>query len=409
MNGIKEIEEAVKDVESKVQSAFQRYEGELKEHGSVSAKTRDELKALSEDFAILAKERDAMATRLRDLEQMVASGAKGHGQKPKSIGASIVSSDEFKNALRPGGAGLRGRVSMNIQANTIIGEGGSPQDPVNTIVAEDRLAGIFGGAFRQLNVLDFVPRGQTSSNQVQYTRELAWTNDAAETRENSTKPESDLTFSLIDEPVRTVAHWIRASKQVLDDAPALEAYINIRMLHGARQRLQGQILVGNGTSPNIEGMSSTNKSTAFTPSTGENQFDSLNRAKYAIVGQDHVADFVILNPADFGAMERLKISASDDRYLVAAANNAMGYLNNGMTPTIWGLPVVLSNSITSGKFLMGDSRQMMLFMRQDATVEMFEQDGDNVRNNLITIRAELRAALASFAPLAFRYGSLVQA
>lgn len=401
MSDTKLIEDAVKDVTAKVHAAFEKYEGELKEYGSVSAKTKADVKALSDEHQKLLQENAELAIRVKDLEQIGASAPKG-ANSGKTLGKTFVESDAFASFKNGGGSG---KARFGVQANTIIGEGGSPQDPVDTIVPADRLPGIVGGAFRALTFLDFVPMGSTSSNAIEYTRELSWTNDAAETAEGGSKPESDLTFELVNEPVRTIAHWIKASKQVLDDAPALQSYIDQRMRHGVRQRLELQILRGNGTSPNLEGLSSTNKSTAFTPISGDNAFDSLNKAKYAVIGSDYTPTFIALNPADWGIMERLKVSASDDRYL-AGDGAALSYLNGGLTPMIWGLPVVLSNNVQSGKFYLGASQAMMLMMRQDAVVEMFEQDGTNVQTNLITIRAELRAAFAGFRPTAVRYGSL---
>jgi HK97 family phage major capsid protein len=290
--------------------------------------------------------------------------------------------------------------------NTIIGEGGSPANPIDTLVQADRLPGIVPGAFRSLNVLDFVPMGVTGSNQIEYTRELSFTNDAAETSEGAAKPESDLTFELVNDPVRTIAHFIRASKQVLDDAPMLQSYIDRRMRHGLQARLQSQILKGNGTSPNIAGLSASGRHTAFVPETGEIALDSLNRAKYAIIGADYEPNVIIMNPADFGAIERVKSTSSSNDY-AAGSGAALAYINGGMTPLLWGLPVVTSNDVASGKFYMMDSNAIQLFMRQGIVVEMFEQDNDNVTKNLLTIRAEMRGALAVYTPLAVRYGDLL--
>jgi len=398
------LDKAVEAVEAKLDEKIQQYEGQLKEAGSASNELRDEVKALSEKAQSLASIEDfeGVSERIKDIEQKIAEGFKSAYEPTPSVGQSLVDSEAFaafKDGTSP-------RLRINIQNNTIIGEEGSPQEPADTLVPADRLPGIVPGAFRSLNVLDFVPMGGTNSNSIEYTKESSWTNDAAETAEGGSKPESDLSFELVNEPVRTVAHWIKVSKQVLDDAPALQSYIDRRMRHGIRKRLQTQVLKGNGTSPNLTGLDQTGNHTAFAPTTGENEFDALNRAKYAVIAADYEPNFIFLNPADWGAMERLKVSSSDDRYLVASANAAVSYLNGGLTPMVWGLPVVASNDVASGKFYLGDRNAMQVFMRSGAIVEMFEQDETNVQKNLLTIRAELRAALAVFVPASIQYGDL---
>lgn len=404
MTDVKELDQAIEALESKLKEGISKYEGQVQESGKAVDSVRSDVKKMSEDFASLLDEHKGAAERLKELEQKAAEGFKGSSAADefKSWGDMFIESASFKD-FAGGGAHARARVEVK---NTILGEGGSPQNPVDTLTQADRLPGIVPGAFRSLNVLDFVPSGVTGSNQIEYTREATWTSNAAERAEGTDKPESALTFELVNDPVRTIAHFIKASKQVLDDAPMLSSYIDRRMRHGLQARLQSQILKGNGTSPNISGLSASGRHTAFTPATGEIALDSLNRAKYAIIGADYQPNVIMMNPADFGAIERIKSTSSSNDY-AAGGGAALSYINGGMTPLLWGLPVVTSNDVASGKFYMMDSNAIQLFMRQGVTVEMFEQDDTNVQKNLLTIRAEMRAALAVYTPLAVRYGDLL--
>ena len=387
---IKAVEDGLKAVETKLGAQLASYEGQLKETGDVARKTADDLKSLAEQHKDLSGALTELAQKGVKLEQKPAV---------KSIGQEFIESAAFKS-FKDGGS-TKARVELK---NTILGEAGSPQDPVDTIVPADRMAGIVGGAFRALNLLDFVPQGMTSSNSVEYTRELSWTNDAAETAEGGAKPESDLTFELVNAPVRTIAHWIKVSKQVLDDAPALASYVDRRLRHGVQVRLQNQIVAGNGTSPNLSGILDSGNYTAVTAATGDNALDFANRLKYAVIGADYAPSFFLVNPTDWGAMERLKKGTSDDSYI--GAEGAIGYLQNGLVPLLWGLPVVMSNSITSGQMICAASDAMMLWNRQGVAVEMFEQDDTNVQKNLVTIRAEMRAAFSIFRAAAVRAGSI---
>lgn len=396
-----DLEKTVEVVESKLNEAVERYEGQVKETGEATKKVAEDLKAMATEHADLMKDMPELKERFKEVEQRIAEGPASSTQKRQTWGEVFSESDSFKD-FKEGGKNARARAEVK---NTILGESGSPGDPSDTLVQSERLPGIIPGAFRALNVLDFVPTGATASNSIEYTREASWTNSGAETNEGATKPESDLTFELVNDPVRTVAHIIKASKQILDDAPMLQSYIDRRMEHGIRKRLQEQVLKGDGSSPNLSGLSDTGRHTTFTPETGEHALDSLNRAKYAIIGADYMPNFIWMNPTDFGAIERLKEATDSDKYL-ASDGAALSYINGGMTPLIWGLPVATSNDIASGKFYMGDSNAFQLFMRQGATVEMFEQDETNVQKNLLTIRAELRAAFAVYVSAAVRYGDL---
>ena len=191
---------------------------------------------------------------------------------------------------------------------------------------------------------------------------------------------------------------------MLDDAPQLQSYIDARMRYGVNLRVEQQIIAGNGTSPNLSGILTTGNHTDATFVTADNNFDLANRMKYQVISADYNPDFYMMNPADWGGLERIHVGASDDRYV--GADGAVAYLNNGLVPTLWGLPVILSNSVTAGKIICMSSDAVMFWNRQNTTLEIFEQDDTNVQKNLLTIRAEARGAFTTFRPAAVIVGDL---
>lgn len=399
-------DELIAAVEKSLDSAIEKYEGQVEESKTAANEVRDEVKSLAEEHKSLIEKSDELAAKFADFETASLAKMSAGSEVQKSIGQAAVDSEAFKSFM----AGNTKSARIEIK-NTILGESGSPQDPDRVLVPYDRLPGIVPGPFRQHTILDFIPTGATSSNSMEYTREIpaeespaGFTNNAAEVAEGGSKPQSDVLFELVNDPVRTIAHWLKLSRQVLDDAPALESYIDSRLRFGIRQRLESQILSGNGTAPNLSGLSASGRHVAFTPATGDNAFDSINKAKYDMIGRDYNPTAVFLNPADWGAMERLKTGSSDERYV--AADSALNYLQGGMVPLIWGLQVVPNNNVPAGKFYVVDPSSMTLFQRSGATVEMFEQDDTNVQSNLVTVRAELRAALCVFTPAGVGYGDL---
>ena len=339
-----------------------------------------------------AKELKAMGDRLLEIEQKQAEGIKKGYEMPKSLGESFATSEEFKAFAE----GRTSKARLEIK-NTITGQSGSPASNSDTIVAPQRQVGIVAGAFRNLRIRDIMPSGTTSSNLVEYTRELAFTNAAAETAEGATKPEATLTFELASAPVKTIAHWLKLSKQVMDDAPALASYVDTRLRYGVDLRIDQQLLNGNGSGQNIGGLAKAGNHTAFTPASGDNAIDSINRAIYLVAAADYNATAIILNPADWGAIERTK--TQDDAYVFGAPQR--------LAPTLWGLPVVATNTMTAGKFMVGAfDMAAQVWNRQGTVVEMSEADDTNFQKNLVTVRAEARLALAIYRPVSIQYGNL---
>jgi HK97 family phage major capsid protein len=392
---INEVKSALADHEKALGEKFDQYEKSLSEQGSVSAGVKSDLTKMAEDHQGLLADVVKLSDAITSLEQNGLQLKKPEGVK--TLGQQFVESDQFK-AFQDGSAN---RAKMEMK-NTIIGESGSPQEPNNDIVPLQTMPGIVGGAFRQLRIKDVIMGGIASGNTVHYTRELLWTNNAAETSEGAQKPESVLTFEGVDTPVRTIPHFIKVSKQVLDDAPALQSYIDRRMRHGLEQRVETQIINGDGASPNLAGILKSGNFTALTAASGDNAFEYANKAKYKVIESDYMPDYYMINPADWGALERVKTTTG----AFVGSENAVGYLNNGLVPTLWGLPVIASNSVPSGKLICKSIDASMFWDRQQATVEIFEQDGDNVQKNLLTVRAEMRGAFSVFRPAAIVAGDL---
>jgi len=388
---MKWLEKSLDVIQTKLDSKLAEHTGEIEKHGKASRELTANIDQLSEKMA-------EMQAKMGDLIQRQADGYSAARKAHETIGQQVLKSEQFE-ALRRGNS-TNARIEVK---NTIIGSAGSPLDPSDVIVAPDRQPGIVPGAFRALSILDFVSVATTSSNQVYYTQEESFVNRAAETAESTGKPETDLTFKLVEEPVRDIPHFLKLSRQVLNDAPALEAYVNRRLTHGVRQRLQRQILRGDGQSPNLAGLSASGRHVAFVPTSGEIALDSINRAKYAVIGADFTPNAVFINPADWGSIEREKISGSA---YALADGAAVTYVNNGLNPLVWGLSVVPSNDVEQGKFYVVDSNAFELWTREGVAIEIGFVNDDFTRN-LFTIRAELRAAMAVYQPTAVRYGDLV--
>ena len=383
-----EIKEAV--------DCFKRKQAEvdefLKSEAAWKTQTASEVKeAVSKVNDLVTKCTD-QAARLHDIEQRMTENVIKGKECHKTVGAMFVESESYKQYAA--GSTTKARVETK---NTIIGQTGAGLSD-STLVAPDRLGWIVSGAYRLPKIRDAIPAGVTNSNAVEYTRELAYANNAAETAEGAAKPESSLTFELVSTPVRTVAHWIKASRQVLDDSPALQSYIDTRLRYGVDHRIDDQLLNGNGTGQNLSGMMAAGNHTAYTPTAGDTPLDSINKAIYQVWQADYAPTGIIMSPADWGAIERLK---SDGTYVISNP------IDGAIRHNLWGFPVIVTNAMQAGKFLVGAfDIAYQAWYRNGTVIEMSESDDDNFQKNLVTIRAESRLALAVYRPAAAVGGNL---
>jgi len=370
------IEAGLKAQEQKLQAAIEKFEGQLKDKDSVDSEVKAEVKELSEQYK-------SISSALNELAQKQQTIIAGPVDK-KTAAQEFVESEQFKQLV--GGNVQRARFEVK---NTVTSG--------TTTVFPMQKPGIIGGDFAPLTIRDVIPSIAVSSNMVNSLRESSWTNSAAEVSQGAAKPESDIEFEQYNVPITTVAHWIKISNQLLADAPAVVAYIETRLRDGLAQKIDAQLLNGNGTSPNLSGLTDTGNFTAYSPTSDDLLVDAINRAKYALWAIGRMPDTVIVNPADWGAMERTREGAGTGQYLYG-----MPGMNAGMNP--FGLRIVLSNNMASGKFLVGALRaSTVLYNRAGAVIDMGYVN-DDFTKNLITIRAEERLGLGVERASGIRYG-----
>src|SRR5690606_35377269 len=120
---------------------------------------------------------------------------------------------------------------------------------------------------------------RTTSGSVEYPKETGFTNNARPVTERTTKPKSELTFNMYTAPVRTIAHIFKISREMLDDVPALAAYVGRRGTYGLQLAEENQILNGNGTGQNLNGI--LPQASAYAPTwnaVAEQSYDRINQA-----------------------------------------------------------------------------------------------------------------------------------
>lgn len=387
---LNQIMKALDALEGKLKGYDDRATAELKSMGKVGTDTKSAI----DNLGIQQRE---LADRLTTMEQK--------GQLPKddgkpaaeSWGAQFVKSANIGDLMN----GNTKSASYTVK-NTVTNTVGNTFDQLQP--------GIVGGSFRRFRLEDLLVRMPCNSDAVQYVRENVFTNTAAETTEANALPESSVTTSLVTEPVATIGHWLKISRQLAADNKALAVYIDLRLRYGVDLRVENQIFAGNGVAPNMSGMTKAGNFTAhgYTAAAltalgldANKRFDLIGKIIGDMEANDYYADVIMLNPADWWTMRLTK--DAQGRYI-------LGDPGSMVPPSLFGRPVVSSNAVTPDNVGVADIRQAGTFYdRETVEVAMSEHDGDNFQKLLITLRAHRRCMLAMERPAAFRYGDLTPA
>jgi HK97 family phage major capsid protein len=271
------------------------------------------------------------------------------------------------------------------------------------ILTPQRIPGLVTASDRVPRVRDLLPRASTTQSAVEFVKVNVFTNNASYQVEANAKPESALTFTIDYAPVRTIAHWIPATRQVLDDWPQLRGYIDNRLLYGLAYKEDVELLFGDGLGAHMTGLCTDAIPVAGTYAlSGDTYIDKLAAALTELSDAEYQADGIILHPSDWHACLRVKTDeggANKGPYILGTPR-ATG------PRQLWDVPVVTTTAMQRGKYLVGAFQQAATYyVRQDATVELSTEHSDYFVKNMVAIRAELRAALVITVPEALRCGT----
>ena len=383
---IEELIKMIEGVENSIKAFQEKAEEEIRNTGSVAKETAGALDKLAE-------QQREIADRLLTIEQ--GGFNTGGITAPASMGQQFVDSDAYAAFVN----GNTQKARFEVQNNTLTGS--------DATVAPDRKPGVVGGSFQPLALEDLFVSIPTSSNAIEYTRESVFTNAAAETAEAGNKPESTINFELKTMPVSTIAHWVRISRQLAADAPALAAYVNFRMSYGVNQRVETQLASGDGIAPNLSGFLTAGNFTAHGYAAADL---GSTLAKMVLIRKligdaysaGYPADAIVLNPADLATIET--------ELLTTAAGQARVQYDQAGNMRLWGVPVVQAVGMPADQVAVGAFRMAgTIHNREGVMVELSESDGSNFTQNLVTVRAERRLALTVEKPAAIIAGDLTPA
>lgn len=369
-----------KDVESKLNAAVDK---KLADEVAARDKKIDEADAKwQQKFTKFLQEQNARFP--------LASGDPAH----KSLGAQFVESEAYKTANSGRVHGRHDHFGATFKQSMVpkleqkvITEAGSG------FVLFPQRVGIFPQPAVPLVIrplFDAVALGAT--NAVEYLVE-AYTNNADyQVTEGAKKAESLMTWTEKTANVRTIAHFVKVSRQMLADVPVIEGIINSRLIYGVLKKEEQELLTGDNSAGHLHGVLPQATLLAGTV-VGSNFMDEIMKAITAVGVAGYTATNVVVNPADWGEMA---IQKNDQGFYVLGGPQVVA------GQRLWGLPLAVTPAIPAKTALVGQfPGTAMIFDRETATVDIAYENEDDFVKNLVCLRAEERLAFAVFAPAAY--------
>lgn len=239
-------------------------------------------------------------------------------------------------------------------------------------------------ATRPIQVTDLLPSIPTGQAAYKYMEETTFTNSAAERAEGAAYAESAFALTERSVTIETIGTFVPVTDEQLEDEAGAAAYLNGRLIFGVRQRLDGQILTGDGSTPNILGIN--NKPSIGTQAKGA---DSVPDAVYKGIVKSRVTgrampNAVVMHPNDWQGIRLL--TTTDGVYIWGSPSEAG-------PARIWGLPVVETDAQTENTAVVGDFANFsLLVIRRGVEVQTTNSHDTYFTTGKQAVRAGLRCA-----------------
>lgn len=369
------------------------------------------IKAVKADEAVIAQAKDfADSVGVPQADEIKA--------RVKSLGLTVVDSPEFKSLLSgfpEGRVPSKARVESAPIAVKALFTGASSTS-AGAFVVNERTDIVELLGRKPLTIRSLVANRRTASDAVEFVQETSHTNAAAVVAEATSsaartgsvgasggavtfagasgggyKPEGSWAFAVVTSNVKTIAEWVPVTRRALADVAQLEGLINDQLAADVAEAEEDQILNGNGSGENFTGINNT--SSIQTQAWATDLFTTIRKGitKARTVGRVNPTALV-LNPAD---AERIDLAKGDDGVYYYGGPQTLG------ARTIWGVPVVESESQAEGVGLLGDFSKAVIWDREQTTVTMTDSHSDFFVRNLVAILAEERLAFGVTRPTAF--------
>jgi len=248
------------------------------------------------------------------------------------------------------------------------------------------------------SLLEILPVTIRSGPTYRYLRQTVRTNHAAIVAPGATKPTSIFTLEEVPGKLEVFAHLSEPiDKYLLSDTAELSRFLETEMLYGLNLSVEDESLNGDGSTGHLSGiLDNAIQTQAFSV----DMVTSLRAGvtKLEILG--YTADAFVLAPADWETIETTR-------------NLAGNFDLNGpidrAARRVWGVPVVLSTSLTAGTALALDASAATISTDTGGIeTKWSDQSGDLFDKNQLKVRTEGRFSIDVVTPSAIVEISLTE-
>ena len=381
---VEEIKSAFEGVKTEVNGAIET----LKADNAVAVDgLKSELEELKSQFAVVKDSADKLEAK-NNRKTMSENQVKG-------FNASLADAiEQNADGIAKVGRGEQKRSSFILDTKAV----GNMTEAVNLTgdITRQYANQVYALPSRKVHMRSLLPIGSLSTGLFTFPYESGGEGAPAAQTQGSAKEQVDFDITMKDAAAQYIAGYVRISRQMLDDIPAMTSFLQARLLEKYLVAEDAQILSGNGTAPNLQGILPV-----ATAATGAATVDveQLVQAIAQLESSNYSATGILVNPSDWAAIMNTKNSGS------AYSLPASTVVTTDGSVSIAGIPLYKSTAIAVDKFLVGDyAMGAQIMQNQGISVQFSEQDSDNFTKNMITVRVEARIALPIYYTGAFIYG-----
>ncbi len=317
-------------------------------------------------------------------------GMAGYPQLIEGIGTQLVKHADFRKMCTQKGLEIK---FPTYGLNQILGRKTLFERTAGFAPESVRSGRIVDAVTRPIQVMDIMPTGAISQEVAKYMEETTRTHAAAETAEGDTFKESTFVLTERTQTVEKITDSIPVTDEQLEDEAMAESYLNERIRFGVEQRLDLQVIQGDGSTPNLEGI--LNKSGIQTQAKGS---DPVPDAFFKLMTKLRVTGRVVpthslMHPNDWQGVRLLR--TTDGIYI-------WGNPSESGPERLWGLPVVQADSLTENTGIVGsfEGSWIQLLERSGIVVQTGFTGSQFVQGKQ-TIRAAMRVVLVIYRAAAF--------
>jgi HK97 family phage major capsid protein len=334
--------------------------------------------------------------------------AKSMGEQFTDSKAYKDSIDEYRSSGRLRQGFSTGAVALEAKGTLLEGAGGGGGAVAATV--PQVVPGVVDKLFQRLTFADLILQGQASTNSFRYVVEGTATSGAAGVAEGGTKPESTLGLTTTDEPIKKIATLLPISEEMLEDAPAIQSYINGRLVLFVKIEEERQLIRGTSGGNEVQGLLTSRSVPVYAGGTAAgNRAIQMFKAMNGLRGSAFLEpDWIVMHPTDYEAIRLLTDTAGQffgggpfqGPYGNGSNLSASGQAT-GATDSLWGKPVYVTAAPGAGTAIVGTRESAQVWRRGGMSVEASNSHSNFFQLNLVAIRAEERLGLAVYRPTGF--------